>query len=154
DRDHHQVVMMVGEPKRQFNEEIPQWMTNRRGWRKQVADNARVSIDDIVVTRGRAFVRRTTGDNKRHLLAGRDERQLFMCRLPEAVTSVAEAHRVLRPREVEASQESVLRQGEWFFLALPQRELEALEHDLAHHRVWARRKVSIGSVIARAGKPH
>jgi hypothetical protein len=116
-----------------------------------VAEDAKVSLDDIVVTRGRGFVRRMTTSTQRHFLVGRDERQLFMCRLPNACTSVREAHETLRPPEVK---DDAIRQGEWFFLTLPQHELDGLKHDLAKQQIWPRLKVSIGSIIIRRGKPH
>ena len=68
----------------------------------------------------RAWVRRSTDARKRHFLVGRDERQLFMCRLPRACTTVAEAHAALRVPEAKMEARSVLeralRQGEWFFV--------------------------------------
>jgi hypothetical protein len=151
DRFHHQLVMMVREPEREFFDPIPPFRMKHHGWAHQVAADAKVSLDDIVVTRGRGFVRRMTTSTKRHFLVGRDERQLFMCRLPNACTSVREAHEALRPPEVK---DDAIRQGEWFFLTPPQEELNKLKHDLAKQRIWPRLKVSIGSVIIRRGKPH
>ncbi len=151
DSRQHQLVMVVHEQEREFLDPVPPVMMRRHGWAETVAANAGVSIDDIVVTRGQGFVRRKTTGMKRHLLVGRDERQLFMCRLPKACTTVRDAHEALRPPEVK---DDAIRQGEWFFLSPSQSELDELKHDLAKSRVWPRLKVSIGSIIPRAGKPH
>jgi hypothetical protein len=132
DEDERQLVMMVREPEREF------WVPVRQG-KKTV------------------MVRRTTPGNKRHFLAGRDERQLFMCRLPRACTTVRQAHDALRAPEVKDSRSAVersVRQGEWFFLVPGDAEIAHLENSIAGHRSWVRRKVSIGSIIPRAGKPH
>jgi hypothetical protein len=80
-----------------------------------------------------------------------------MCRLPRACTTVRQAHQALRAPEVTDSRSAIersLRQGEWFFLVPSEAELAHLAAALDGHRSWARRKVSIGSVIPRAGKPH
>jgi hypothetical protein len=132
DRSEHQLVLMVREPEREF------WVPSRRG-------------------RETVMVRHTTPGSKRHFLAGRDERQLFMCRLPQACTTVREAHQTLRAPAVKDSRSAVersLRQGEWFFVVPAAAEVDELEKALSNHRSVIRRKVSIGSIIPRAGKPH
>lgn len=90
-----QVVLFVGEPATviEFTEFDPKLRKNVRRSRKVPAE-------------------------KRHFLMGMDECHLFVCRLPRAATTVAEAHRILAPESVRASRESkkkVVRQGEWFF---------------------------------------
>jgi hypothetical protein len=129
DARERQLVLMVREPEREF----------------------------YVPTRNGGFLRRTTPGSKRHFLAGRDERQLFMCRLPRACTTVRQAHEALRAPQVKESRSAIdrtLRQGEWFFLVPSETEREELESAIAGHRSWIRNKVSIGSIIFRAGKPH
>jgi hypothetical protein len=161
DRAVHQLVMMVHEPKRWFWEEVPTWQV-RNAVRKgnahaQLATRARVPVEDVRVLNNNGWVRRTTDERKRHFLAGRDERQLFMCRLPRACATVADAHRALRaPEVVEARSalERPIRQGEWFFVTVAADVLELVGREITGHRAWVRRKVSIGSVIPRAGKPH
>src|SRR5947207_2512222 len=67
------------------------------------------------------------------------------------------AHEALRAPQVHDSRSAIdrsLRQGEWFFLVPGEAEVQHLLSALAGHRSWVRRKVSIGSVIPRAGKPH
>ena len=103
-------------------------------------------------------MRRTTDARKRHFLVGRDERQLFMCRLPRACTTVAEAHTALRVPEAKAEARSVLeraiRQGEWFFVPADVGDVTFHRGEIARRRLWVRRRASIGAFIARAGKPH
>lgn len=163
DRSELQLVLMVREPRRAFWERVPatamRFAQKRRGaaWREAIAEQARVEVDDIVVSHGDAFVRRSTPDRKRHFLAGRDERQLFMCQLPRACTTVRQAHEVLRAPAATESRSAIerpIRQGEWFFLSLETVERDELERLLAGGRVILRRKASIGAFIPRAGKPH
>ena len=132
DAGERQLVLMVREPDREF------YVPRRVG-------------------RETFMVRQVTPGNKRHFLAGRDERQLFMCRLPRACTTVRDAHEALRAPRVTDSRSAIdrtLRQGEWFFLVPAAAEVAHLESALAGHRSTVRRKVGIGSVIPRAGKPH
>jgi hypothetical protein len=161
DESEKQLVLMVREPSREFYVAVPQWTFNRaskqRDVRAALAKEANVDESDIFISGGGASVRRETPGQKRHFLAGRDERQLFMCRLPRACTTVRQAHEALRAPQVKESRSAIeraIRQGEWFFLALSEVELDELGHAIEGHRAWVRRKVSIGSVIPRAGKPH
>lgn len=161
DESEKQLVLMVREPPREFYEAVPAWIYHRAikqsDPRAALAEEAKVDESAIVFSGGSASVRRETPGDKRHFLTGRDERQLFMCRLPRACTTVRQAHEALRAPQVKESRSAIeraIRQGEWFFLALSESELEELERNLAGHRAWVRRKVSIGSVIPRAGKPH
>lgn len=50
-----------------------------------------------------------------YVLAGYDEKALFICELPEAVASIEEAHDALMPKEAKKAS-SYKRQGEWFFV--------------------------------------
>jgi len=161
DESEKQLVLMVREPPREFYEAVPQWTLYRAEKtgdpRAALAKEANVDESAIVLSGGAASVRRQTPEQKRHFLAGRDERQLFMCRLPRACTTVRQAHEALRAPQVKESRSAIeraIRQGEWFFLALSGVERDELGHAIEGHRAWVRRKVSIGSVIPRAGKPH
>ncbi len=76
---------------------------------------------------------------KRHFLMGMDESHLFICRLPTAAATVAEAHRILAPDEVHdrrARKEKVLRQGEWFFTPVNRSvvDIEALIKEHGFHK--------------------
>src|SRR5688572_19334858 len=99
DRSERQLVLMVREGHREFEEAIPAWMSNRThhapgsaGWRKHIASLANVRPELIIVHNGGAAIRRETKGATRHMMVGRDERQLFMCELPRPVTSVKAAH--------------------------------------------------------------
>lgn len=88
---------------------------------------------------------------RRHLLVGRDERQLFMCELPKPCTTVKEAHDALRPRHLRTK---TLRQGEWFFVPASAWDCANVERALRGHVTVVRRNMAINHFIPRAGKPH
>src|SRR6185503_6870717 len=129
-------------------------------WKRAVAIRAggTVKADDVVARSGGASIVRVTRGTTRHMLAGRDERQLFMCELPRPCTSVREAHDALRTPAARSRSRSALdrpiRQGEWFFVNTPEAEIDALEKAIAGNRTVIRTKASINSVIPRTGKPH
>jgi len=162
DRAVHQLVMMVCEPRQWFWEPVP-WMVMKRArrfgaaWREMIAREARMGVGDIVGGIDGAWLRRSTEARKRHFLVGRDERQLFMCRLPRACTTVAEAHRALRAPQATAARgvlARTIRQGEWFFVPTEKEEEESIDREIARGKLWIYRRASIGSFIPRAGKPH
>ena len=162
DRAVHQLVMMVCEPRQWFWEPVP-WMVMKRArrfgaaWREMIAREARMGVGDIVGGIDGAWLRRSTEARKRHFLVGRDERQLFMCRLPRACTTVAEAHRALRAPQATAARgvlARTIRQGEWFFVPTEKEEEESIDREIARGKLWVYRRASIGSFIPRAGKPH
>jgi hypothetical protein len=162
DRAAQQLVMMVHEPKRWFWEPVPWHMVKQArrfdDWHAWLARQAQVQVEDIVRQDGHAWLRRSTDERKRHFLVGRDERQLFMCRLPRAATTVAQAHAALRVPEVRPQARGVLersiRQGEWFFVPAETDDAARLEALISSRKLWVYRRVSIGRFIARAGKPH
>jgi hypothetical protein len=162
DKKERQLVMMVREPRQWFWEAVPRWTARtalKRGdWRASIARQARVAADDVVKMGEDLWVRRSTEARKRHFLVGRDERQLFMCRLPRACTTVAEAHTALRVPEAKLNARSVLeravRQGEWFFVPAEADDVVRLETGIAARRLWVWRRVSINAFIPRAGKSH
>jgi hypothetical protein len=161
DKSEEQLVMMVHEPQHWFWEPVP-WGVVRRArrsddWRAFIAREGRIDPDDLVKENETVWVRRTTDARKRHFLVGRDERQLFMCRLPRACTTVAEAHRALRaPEATEARgvMARTIRQGEWFFIPIEKEVEDTIDRDIARGKLWVYRRASIGSFIPRAGKPH
>lgn len=157
DRDARQLVLMVKEQRRDFWEPVPDqiFRMHLRGGRVDVvglARRAQVTVSEVQVRNGHAFVLRRTPDRKRHLLMGRDERQLFMCRLPRPCTTVQQAHTALRaPLAVSAD---ALRQGEWFFLPATETEVLELTDAIKALRALVHRRANIGAFIPRAGKPH
>ncbi len=62
------------------------------------------------------------------LLMGIDETSHFICALPERVSTVRDAHDVLRPDTVPVGS---LRQGEWFFVPATQDEIDSLYRHIA-----------------------
>jgi hypothetical protein len=88
---------------------------------------------------------------------GRDERQLFMCRLPSACTTLAQAHATLRAPEATAARgvlARTIRQGEWFFVPTESAVQEEIDRDVRRGKLLVHRNASIGAFIPRAGKPH
>ena len=162
DKRERQLVMMVHEPQHWFWEEVPAWTVRvaRRsdGWRESIARQARVEVQDVVWESERVWVRRSTDARKRHFLVGRDERQLFMCRLPRACTTVAQAHDALRVPEAKRTARSVLerpiRQGEWFFVPAEEGDVARIDAEIARGALTLHRNAAISRFIARAGKPH
>jgi hypothetical protein len=163
DRRQRQVVLSVRERERVFEESVPEHMVRRaksdseHAWRLRLAERFGVAPHLVVTRDGTTYLKRVTPGSTRHLLAGRDERQLFMCQLREPVTSVRQAHDSLRAPEAKKSRSALtrpVRQGEWFFLVVPDEEIRALEIAIKGNKTVVRRKASINSYIPRAGKPH
>lgn len=96
DKHNRQLVLMVHEEKGTF--QIKQYDATQK--------------KDVLVTH-------TVLDRKVKYLIGMDERSYFMAPLPGSPTTVAQAHRALRPnqiRERDAQKKKAIRQGEWFFV--------------------------------------
>jgi hypothetical protein len=140
DRRLGQLVLLVHEPERTFVE--------RRPRPRRFLDRTALKVvgeDERFV-----WIERHTDARKRHFLVGRDERQLFICQLPRAVTTVRDAHLALRAPGADPARGPVRRQGEWFFLEPTAAELAALEAALRALRTAVRSRVPIG----RGGHPH
>jgi hypothetical protein len=139
DRELRQLVLLVHEPVRTFAEQISK--------RRAVIDRDKVKV--VAESLYFVWIERRTDARKRHFLCGRDERQLFICQLPRAVTTVRDAHEVLRAPVVTLPKDKVVRQGEWFFLEPSVKDLAALATALRELRTIIRTRVSIGG-----GHPH
>jgi hypothetical protein len=143
-----QLVLFVEEPERAFELRIPK----RRA----------APPTDLVVLREekRAWVveRRTSG-RARHFLCGMDEQHLFIALLPDRVTTVDGAHAALRPPELSrlerSAEKPTVRQGEWFFVAIPYAEVAEVEV-LARKSLRVRHATGIAEAggIRRAGRAH
>lgn len=131
----HQLVLRVDEPVR--------------------AMDVRASPDDA----DDDVLRLTTSGFARHFLLGMDESHLFIAQLPRLVGSVARAHAVLRPAELDALERGApapaIRQGEWFFVPLAEPEALRVER-LARKTYRVLRRVGIAEACAltRLGRPH
>lgn len=115
--------------------------------------------EDFVYIKGTLWMNDRTPGNVRHFLIGRDERQLFMCQLPKAATSVKAAHDSLKSPTVILAEGKQLgrtyRQGEWFFLNCTKEEEQEIEKYLRSSTKIVYEKVSIGLHAGRrGGKPH
>jgi hypothetical protein len=161
-----QLVLVVNERQTAFEESIPRWIVKSapgvvgsEEWRKAIASRiGGVTPSSIVARAGGASILRTTRGATRHMLVGRDERQLFMCELPRGCSTVRAAHDALRAPAARSRSKSALdlpiRQGEWFFVVVTGAESSELEKEISGNRVIVFRKRSINSVIPRSGKPH
>ena len=140
DKKTEQLVLMVHEKKQEFTETVKKHSV------------AAFKPNDIVrvLKNGDAIVRRHTSGNKRHFLLGVDERQMFIAQLPEAASTVRQAHDRLKAPTVwlyEGKQAGrTIRQGEWFFLNVDSAEQGKIEHAVKNGLV--RLKIDIASGIA------
>lgn len=109
----------------------------RRNFEVQVRipSRARISCSFEEVPRTETFnphvivdVKATVPRTSQTLLLGMDETYHFIAALPERVTSVADAHKVLKPAAAEKPR--TLRQGEWFFVPVSS-ELNDKLHEYA-----------------------
>jgi hypothetical protein len=147
DRGLAQLVLMVHEPRRRFELEIP------RGSR--LAPGMRVIRDG----RERRLVESFTSDRKRHFLCGMDEQHLFIAELPAGVSTVRAAHEILKDPRVTAAERAApartIRQGEWFFVALAPAEQRDVEAQVGRGH-FTRKKTGIAEAagIRRVGRPH
>ena len=164
DSNSKQLVLMIKETQREFLDLIPAHVLRHQQqrwggtWQKEFAREHGEPQSAVVKKGNLWYLRRNTTDRKRHFLLGRDERQLFMCQLPKACTTVAQAHDCLKAPTLRMFGGQIpgktFRQGEWFFINPSDEALKELEEAIKQNRAVIKRKVSIGSIIRRAGKPH
>jgi len=159
-----QVILMVHEPPREFEEQVP-WRimidTQARspdGWVELLkSENGYRKLNIKYGRNGKpvsATVVRNTPSRKRHFLAGVDERQLFICQLPRAVSTVKEAHASLKsPTVVLAEGRNVrtVRQGEWFFLMPSDAELREIDAAIKKNFIKIETKCPIGPMAVVGG---
>jgi hypothetical protein len=95
----------------------------------------------------------TTPKSVRKFLAGRDERQLFMCQVNARVTTVTGAHAALKNPIVHTAEGKLgraTRQGEWFFLPCTDSELREIAQGIKKNMLAVQKKMRLPS----PGKPH
>lgn len=154
-----QLVLMVHEPPRDFEEQVP-WATlnhvqqrDPANWLDLLCKENGFRKTDVKVRKGikgRAVsvtVKRKTSSRKRHFLLGLDERQLFIAQLPKAVSTVRDAHGSLKAPTVvlaDGRHERTIRQGEWFFLKPSEFEIARIEEGIKKNVIKLERKVPIG----------
>jgi len=130
DAQYGQVVLMVKEDERKFFTEHKDWKTK-----------------EIVNTW------HTTPMSVRKFLAGRDERQLFMCQVNAKATTVAQAHALLKNPTVVTAEGKLgraTRQGEWFFLPCSDEQIREIERGIKSCTIAVHKKTRLPS----PGKPH
>jgi hypothetical protein len=166
DKHFQQIILHMSEPKREFNVDITltKWQMKEFTRMGQVAwlqknYPAEVRSRSVFQHRdGTLYVKRTTPAGSRHVLLGRDERQLFMEDVARNINTVAQAHKGLKPNTVtffEGVVGKCPRQGEWFFVPLTLDELEALAKGFEKKRFTIERNISLGDATGiRGGKPH
>ena len=164
DKKKKQLVLLVNEPEREFEERIPIRRRLRKG------DGITPTREDVQRNLGRGsrilrqnktewvVLRKSTSDT-RYFLMGVDERQLFIAQLANSCTTVAEAHKSLGRTVLTADgnrRGSALdRQGEWFFWETSQMVRDAIEEGIKKNQIIVKKKVSIGAHAGRAGgNPH
>ena len=152
DRDLHQLVLLVQEPSRMFAEPVRKrrYVVDSTRGRVVREETDRTAVKVVREDQHFLWLERWTDPRKRHFLCGRDDRQLFICQLPRAVSTVREAHQALRAPEVTRVKGKVVRQGEWFFFEPSPLELEAMESALRQLRTVVR----IRTRISWGGRPH
>jgi len=158
DKKLKQLVLLVHEPKREFEMEmrISSYEKKRLGgdnWLNVWLFNTGAKKEDVVrVTKSSVIMRQSTSSSKRHFLLGVDERQLFIAQLARGVSAVREAHASLGSTALtlaEGKQRGrTKRQGEWFFLNVSAAECETLRS--AAKKGLVQKKVPIGT----GGNPH
>jgi hypothetical protein len=150
DRARRQLVLLVKETRRSFVEKVSKrWVDRERAERRAQEAGGRV----IRETPYDIWIERWTPESLRRYLCGRDEAHLFVAQV-EGGTTVADAHRRLKPQAVQEAERSgaggILRQGEWFFLPLTEGESVQMAQRLKAAPWRIRRNGSLGG----NGRPH
>lgn len=173
-----QLVLMVQEPAREFEEQVPMtayWdaeKENPADPKEALSKRYGIRKDLIRVFSGktsRAVIKRKTSNQKRYFLLGLDERQLFIAQLTSPASTVREAHASLKTTTVTLAEGKVgksTRQGEFFFLPATEEEDRMILEGLEKHFLIFEHNVPIGPfttgehlwgarrVRQRRGKPH
>jgi hypothetical protein len=158
DKKFGQVVVLVHEPPREFTESVGTWGLRdvdltQANWKDALATKLAVRADAIRPHYGhgnkvnRVDIVRRTPSTKRHFLMGLDERQLFVCQLPKAVSTVREAHACLKATTVDLAEGKGIkarRQGEWFFIEASHEEVRQIEYGLKKNQLVVEFSVPIG----------
>lgn len=152
-----QVVLTVKEVSTEFDMDIGSHTVRNaidkfgNDYLNHLAMENRVRVSDLKVRKVKGGVAisltRKTPEGKRHFLMGKDERQLFICQLPKAATTVRAAHDSLKNPTVTMAegqlQGKTTRQGEWFFFQPLQDEIDVIEAALKNKTAILEKKVPI-----------
>lgn len=145
DRELQQLVLLVDEPRRRFEVEISPYVERPES--------------RIVRKEGRRrWIERWTNARKRHFLCGMDESHLFIAELSRGVSTVRDAHEVLRSPELDAlerrAEGPIFRQGEWFFIPISVEEEAVVEAEAKQGVVVRGRGIAQAARLMRGGRPH
>jgi hypothetical protein len=147
DRSLMQLVLLVDEPSRSFTVRVASAVAKRQG------------LTVVRKDRHHAWALQSTDARERRFLCGMDEQHLFIALLPDPVSTVRDAHASLRDPRVDAAERGepwrTRRQGEWFFVALPEDEERAVAN-LARKTLRVAHNVGIAQAagIRRLGREH
>ncbi len=150
-----QLVLLVHEPAREFEESVTITMVGKLRTVEEVAARLNVRVATVRKEGGKFFTKRKTSSQKRHFLCGLDERQLFIAQLPRSVTTVKEAHASLKTATVtlaEGNMGKATRQGEWFFIRATDSEAERIEMGTTKNILTIERSAPIGPFMEFAGR--
>lgn len=165
DRRLQQLVLLVNEPVREFEEAVSEQDINHfkrlhgTDWKKRLAQDItarnNIKLNDISFRPdGSVVIKNKTTGRSMYYLVGLDERQYFIATLPTHCTTVAEAHRDLKTTTVTLAEGRVhgrtTRQGEWFFLPCTEGELTMIKEGIGKTKFGIHKRRAIGP----GGKPH
>ncbi len=146
DQDLQQLVLLVQEQPRAF--EVSVFKSRRTEPPMEVR-----GLELLKETPKQWIFRRWTPAAMRRFLCGMDERHLFIARF-EGGTTVKDAHRKLKPKEVLDADRSApgrtLRQGEWFFVKPSGAETRLLDLKIRKEPHLVQRHRPLGG----NGRPH
>jgi hypothetical protein len=140
-----QVVLRVKEARRRYTQEV------RRGSRLDAAaveEQARAAGGRILAEHREGWTLELfTPEEERRYLCGMDDMHLFIAQV-EGGATVDEAHASLRPLRVRVADQrrpgQTLRQGEWFFVPLEEREARELDEHLARSPAAIKHRRPVG----------
>lgn len=146
DKGRRQLVLLVQEPSRRFEEKVAKLGRDAPPSRFQV-------LRMVKETSASWVFERWTPSTMRRYLCGMDERHLFIAEVAGG-TTVRDAHRLLKPEAVREADRSTpgrtLRQGEWFFVRPSPAERRLLELRIAESPYLLLRREPMGG----NGRPH
>ena len=150
DPKQNQLILFVQEPERKFQDKVSKWTAPTAD---KLPEGARV----IAETSSWWSIERVTPGAKRHYLCGIDERGYFASQLPKPVTTVRDAHEVLKSRSAKKAgkKDKITRQGEWFFVPITASERKTLDEGLRTKMLAIAKNTSIALTLQVAGgNPH
>ena len=150
-----QLVLLVHEPAREFEVQLPRHEVGKCRTVEEVAESQHLPVRQVRKVNGEFYRVMKTPSQKRHFLCGLDERQLFIAQLVRAVTTVKEAHDSLKTATVTLAEGNVgkaTRQGEWFLLNATDAEKDRITTGLAQNILVVERNVPIGPFIDALGR--